>query len=1578
MELDKVWEWEKRKLGCRISPVTGNPAEADLREQLADLAGVPLQELLSDMQAERKKKKDHKQASNNFIEDKKFKEILQRSHVLGATEIALKELQEENKSDPKSQKNIKKRYCVNVFKSPPRRVMLELLRERAKPMIIPDQEEGKINTTKLEKKLAKQRAARMAAKDEAAKDEKAQKLANDANFSNGRSTMSTVLPSYEGDRFGTSGEYMEGMLYLSRMPVAASRAKGGKRMKVKDAFAWDNENTTANAESDGNDNTTGNIIGLLEDASASDAAASAEEMSSKLYCAAALCNWSRNPSNAQRLANEDAVKAIIQLSQETMPRIAMYCAGALRYMSEHLILATKMIEEKVILTILDMIASTTEEFIYANVTICLLNLTRVTGRESQLVEDGIVNAFTNIITERPELHGPCCRGLYNLTCVDTAYAMMDRLIRALVALSGGGTSTVKHICAAALCNLADLRQVRLRMVEEGTISALKELTRGAETRTRRVCAVILQNLSSNKSCRVEMVTRNCVQIAYGLSSDQDPVILRCIGLTLSRLASEPGNSNRIINENGIAALCNIAVKYPTIPGISQPAAMAFQMLSSRPGIKSAIVKDSSGASVAAIASLLRLSTDLSTLQFALLALCNLLSVADNHLPIVQQGMVGTLMHLCTQENETMKDYCALAMFNMSCEDDSRKHVVNAGAVSSVISLSRHKSIATKRRCAATLCNLSSYETGLTRMVADGVIPALVELLEADDVETVRYGCAALCRLCSTVENGRMILESGAVPLVVQRAIEGDIVTKQFCGAVLSSLSFYESCRATLCDIGVFSAIRALSMLNDDTTRQRCLIAFANLSCDDTIQTMMVEQGVVGIISELANSYQEMNQICCARALCNLACSNDSRLRVAKEGGMQALMMISMVRSVDIQTKLLCIRAMDNLLDDHTISYLLSEGILGAVSNLCKVNDVQVMNLSAKLFNHLTTYTQGRNQFVDRPTSLAAMFGLFEVDDIESKMICARSTCNMIICETSTRKAIEQGALVVIENGVQLEDSEASLHCLQATFSAALNKEYRLRIAKSTLPLVLCQVALGCLGDRLEYCLNIISLIAWHEDSRQYLQSCEFIELMMKLVEMNPLAVASHSVAQTLCYASIGYTDQKAVLDHGMEACIQKFCETNDEVVIDCASALLTNLFTDERCVPLLAKASTIAILNHICAVCTSPVTMHNVAVVLLAFSKTPDVRVKILSPDVVDLLDTVTVNVKCAELVAASLAAFCLDSRCRPTFANATIALLTVRILEFNPPEDTQSNVVAAIYALSKIPSCREELMVAAVDRILLKLSQGDSAKVKASCSQALKNLSSDATETIEEGAISALIAMSLEGKNRSKGPEEADFPIIQCLNYKTYGPPQSASLTFKEKAEYWKEDSERAKGGPAGRGPSPPAPPDVSMESATAPPSSLAEDLEPAVESEGRTKMAFAKMLVPTELRDSYLFTDRDFDVQDDASDANSTNQMSPEQGLDKENSTFEADGETPHVGVSVVTSESASVSSEQSPANSIQSKGSRGSYHRGSSSQRRSTRESEAPELESPKAVRRKKKQDDMKTITVSEQAAQLKLFS
>jgi hypothetical protein len=73
MDLGNLWEWDYKKLACRVRVETGNPAGDDLRERIAELARVDLKELLSDMKTTKKKQEV---ANKSFVynhDNKKYK-----------------------------------------------------------------------------------------------------------------------------------------------------------------------------------------------------------------------------------------------------------------------------------------------------------------------------------------------------------------------------------------------------------------------------------------------------------------------------------------------------------------------------------------------------------------------------------------------------------------------------------------------------------------------------------------------------------------------------------------------------------------------------------------------------------------------------------------------------------------------------------------------------------------------------------------------------------------------------------------------------------------------------------------------------------------------------------------------------------------------------------------------------------------------------------------------------------------------------------------------------------------------------------------------------------------------------------------------------------------------------------------------------------------------------------------------------------------------------------------------------------------------------------------------------------------
>jgi len=989
-----------------------------------------------------------------------------------------------------------------------------------------------------------------------------------------------------------------------------------------------------------------------------------------------------------------------------------------------------------------------------------------------------------------------------------------------------------------------------------------------------------------------MVARSAVQAAHMFSSDADPIILRCIGLTLSRLSTEPVNSTRIIHELGIAALCNIAVKFPTVPGISQPVSTAFQLLSANESVRVNIVQEGS---VAALAALLKSSPDVYTLQNSLLAICNLLSEHENHLAIVQQGLIATLIQHSGHINTTIQDFCSLAFLNLSLSEDSRKHAVNGGATEAVISLAEGSSPGTKTRCAAALMNLATTPSGgnsssltpvMERVISDGAIPALVKLLSEDNVETVRYACAALCRLCVSSSSGIAIMNSGAIPTLVQRAIECEPQTQQYCGAVISSLSSYEPCRVPLFETDCVAALKQLAEIDDDVTKQRCLAAFANLSCELSIQHRLVELGVVKVIAALAHSYQEITYKYCARALCNLATAEGVRHRVATEGGFDALLMISMVRSVDVHTKYWCVVSLANLLDSTSVDFMLREGLVPAIANLSRNTPTDETVLQcAWIFNYLSSHPPGLLKMAEKPHILHALYDMINASVADTRLLAARTTSNLLFSLETREKAIEAGALATLQAGIVSGSEEASLHCLKALFSVCKVARLLPVVAKTPLPVALCRFAARCTDEKHELAVKALVLLAWSPEARQSLLKRTFADAFMQLVAQNLHATSLSSFALILRYLCTSYEDRNDLLDvqvFGAVEALYNACPSLSPnstystkvnagtTVTRCLAAVLRSLARPgcPRCTEQLATAQTVDMLFNIGNVCNrAPGVVYDVAVAMYCFAAhNSATRVATSTPTTVQLLQLISTFPECVELATITICHYLLDPRSRKTYANRDIVLVVMHVIQHNQVNHVLFNAITCLYLLSQRADCVEFLADPALqaDIYLLKLSKSEDIRIRANCARTLKNMTSDSSETVPDGAIASLLSMYFEGKDRMDLKDELGTPAIAALSTEDKEAP--ACINDEITDCVWYEVKTCVPGGPAGAGPPPPEPPRMNSEAST---ETSAIDEPETAELDSRTKMSFAKMQTSQSLRDQCLLTDTDFEtVRDGAAD--------------------------------------------------------------------------------------------------------------
>lgn len=135
---------------------------------------------------------------------------------------------------------------------------------------------------------------------------------------------------------------------------------------------------------------------------------------------------------------------------------------------------------------------------------------------------------------------------------------------------------------------------------------------------------------------------------------------------------------------------------------------------------------------------------------------------------------------------------------------------------------------------------------------------------------------------------------------------------------------------------------------------------------------------------------------------------------------------------------------------------------------------------------------------------------------------------------------------------------------------------------------------------------------------------------------------------------------------------------------------------------------------------------------------------------------------------------------------------------------------------------------------------------------------------------------VTIQGKLKNQSSDEFTHPDVKPQKEKGIPAPACLNEISAQPTEaQWFEKVKVTNGGAAGKGPDPPEPPAMTIDGSSEYPN-MAEELD-AGEIEGKTKMAFAKMQVPQNVKESHLLSDTDFmlnadrDRDDNSVDENS-----------------------------------------------------------------------------------------------------------
>ncbi|KAJ1461141.1 armadillo-type protein [Pelagophyceae sp. CCMP2097] len=1533
MNLGELWGWEKRKLGCRIRSESGNPALDEMRDRLAKLTGVDVPDLMAKTAEEtdemisqsmsksqrpkglskpaktlQRANSDRSLAMQPGTADANAGRTASRNLQGASSTVSLLAFQKESMQSTevtKTRKNIHKKF-FSVPRSPPTKIMLDLQKDRLlfntgpvqKDYDLPDsvdQLPPVDSRTVVQKQRPSSTASNPRHSAPRVKPHSGRSAfeASDVSIETDNNPFKAI---YKGDLFSTRGEYETGIIYQSR------------QMTFDDMDQWEDDRVKRRARGKVVSSSTSLLGGAAAADGDSDVLAAAatsppptaglsqseaqrrSEHEAKLHCAHSIAKWSERAENAQRLADEGAVPATIALSKDDSADVRRACAAALRNMAQHAILCAQLVKHSAVPVISELGAAARDSGVARDCGLALVNLTVVNGIEGKLVEDGIVIALVSLMNQHEELSELCSRGLFNLTCVEKQYMYMERVVKAFVSLSTSTVAAVKHVCAAALCNICDIKLMRPRTVEEGVVQVLGTLARGAEARTRRVCAIVLHSLASTKACRTDMVAKGAVQVLYSLSSDVDTITLHYIASATIRLTMEKANLPRLVHEGGVTALCNICLRCPRDVATTQLCASALALLSQHGAGRRAIVAEGC---VPALVTLLREACDLSTLRQGLSALTHLLVDESHHEQVLAQGGVDAVVVLSGHAAAEIREACALSLFNFSRGDAVKERTVSAAAIPAIIALSRGhvlNGLATpassecRMRCAAALCKLAAVEANVSLMVDAGVVAAFIDMLQTRDADIVKHCCAALCRLARDDASAALIAD-GAVSHVIAgiQSPQSDAATRRACCAVLSAVSAHEPCRRLLCEMGALAALVTLASDKqaDDSTRLRCAVAFANLSHEPTVRSEMVAMGIVPVVAELSNSYSEENQLYCARAICNLGCHAGSEEAIVSQGAVAALMMICMVRAVSHFTKKVCAKALLNLLCTNTsvlenfLPKLAKDGLVQAVSVLSRLNEEDVMRVCADIFCTLSAIPLGRSLLVEHRATTIDIYNLMRSTDHTTQVVCGKTACNLLSFADSQERAVHAGGVKVLKQLCEHGDPEAELYAAEAFFLIAGDAAFRVELLKHDVLPALITNARSRPGSAVcVACLKVLAHLASDKACRKALIEAAAVPVLCALidetveVDQDVQAVYSLSLhVLTHCALCQGATWRGALSTTCIVQALKTLYTKLGDSGNDSENAAKTRGFVagalrslaeeDDECKRLVCTSDAINLLVDIAAKhdAQDADVLVACAATFYRVSKAQESNDLLVRHGVLEALPVVGTadDVICKALVAATLHSLALSPKHREALvAHASVLDLMLTIADssadaadkalvvvpvarrqtgYAPPvpkpkhslqalDDaavaTVRSIAQTFYWLSRCAdaSNRQSLQTRGLVPLLIRLAKHSDDVVGGACAEALKALASGGAGGIEEGTVSALIAMTLSSGQAANG--NAHFDEVEVV-----GLPALDSVRFAPEADLLPSNSlssftahtvavQKMAGGHAGAGPPPPEPPEM------------------------------------------------------------------------------------------------------------------------------------------------------------------------
>ena len=251
-------------------------------------------------------------------------------------------------------------------------------------------------------------------------------------------------------------------------------------------------------------------------------------------------------------------------------------------------------------------------------------------------------------------------------------------------------------------------------------------------------------------------------------------------------------------------------------------------------------------------------------------------------------------------------------------------------------------------CAGILKLISCYHNLQTSVA----IQPVIDMMQKDSNEITQRNCAAsLANMIHDSNNCALMLKAGALPHIVKLCGTEFLATKIKCAAIFSRLSLHEHYFEEFARDGVMAVLLSLCMVDNLMTQRWVVMALSNLSHKENLRELLVDLNPVPNILSMAAKRDETLRRGCAAILCNMSCSMKpgSEQKLIAGGVVPSLLVTAMIASDQIIAKVICVKALINLMGDPTcLTLLAKEGVIWCLSSLAlqKALELSLLCMSA--------------------------------------------------------------------------------------------------------------------------------------------------------------------------------------------------------------------------------------------------------------------------------------------------------------------------------------------------------------------------------------------------------------------------------------------------------------------------------------------------------------------------------------------------------------------------------------------------------------------------------------------------------